>query len=342
MLRPYAPTIAPRGQLLRENPRQSAAKTGGEDPQPMLQSPPKTRPRTEAFPRMPISPETARVPRRIFSPIARGYDTPAQVLGLFQYRRWHRFLLSRLSLEGRQRSAVSGQPESVRPEPIEEPISPAQAERANGAAEAKARNGSSAAPSTNTAATTPTLTILDMATGTGALALDLASHPNVRVVGADITRPMLSRALTRAGSHRKRIDLIEATAEAPPFRAESFDAITFAYLLRYVEDVPATLRELARLLRPGGVMASLDFAVPAGIWYPLWRVYTDAVLPAAGLVFSPSWRRVGSFLGPSIRQFDSRWPEPLLLEAWREAGFADVRARRLSLGGATVIWGTKE
>jgi demethylmenaquinone methyltransferase/2-methoxy-6-polyprenyl-1,4-benzoquinol methylase len=289
---------------------------------------------------MPISPETARVPRRIFSPIARGYDTPAQVLGLFQYRRWHRFLLSRLPLGSGQRSAISAQPESVRPEPVEGPISPAQAE----GLEARARNGKNAAHQPDTAATapTPTLTILDMATGTGALALDLARHPNVRVVGADITRPMLSRALTRADSHRKRIDLIEATAEAPPFRAESFDAITFAYLLRYVDDVPATLRELARLLRPGGVMASLDFAVPAGIWYPLWRVYTDAVLPAAGLLFSPSWRRVGSFLGPSIRNFGRRWPEPLLLDAWREAGFTDVRARRLSLGGAIVIWGTKE
>lgn len=291
---------------------------------------------------MPISPETARVPRRIFSPIARGYDTTAQVLDLFQYRRWHRFLLSRLPLEGRQRSAISGPPNSVRPEPVEGPTSPAKAERANGAAEAKARNEKNAAHQPNTAATARTLTILDMATGTGALALDLARHSNVRVVGADITRPMLSRALTRADSYRTRVDLIEATAEAPPFRAASFDAITFAYLLRYVDDVPTTLRELARLLRPGGVMASLDFAVPAGIWYPLWRVYADAVLPAAGLLFSPSWRRVGSFLGPSIRNFGRRWPERLLLDAWREAGFTDVRACRLSLGGAVVIWGTKE
>jgi demethylmenaquinone methyltransferase/2-methoxy-6-polyprenyl-1,4-benzoquinol methylase len=88
-------------------------------------------------------------------------------------------------------------------------------------------------------------------------------------------------------------------------------------------------------------MASLDFAVPRGIWYPLWRLYTGVVLPAGGRLFSRHWRDVGAFLGPSIRGFYRRWPEELLLEAWRAAGFADVRRRRLSLGGAIVIWGTK-
>lgn len=241
---------------------------------------------------MPLSPATARVPRRIFTPIAPNYDTPAQVLGLFQYRRWHRYLLSRLPLES------------------------------------------------DRAPTSP-LRILDMATGTGALALDLAAHPAVHVTGADITRPMLARALTRSDAHCLPIDLIEATAEATPFADASFDAVVTAYLLRYVSDVPATLAELARLVRPGGTMASLDFAVPRGAWYPLWRLYTDAVLPAGGLLFSPSWRRVGSFLGPSIRNFYRRWPEPKLLAAWRDAGFPDVRSRRLSLGGAIVIWGAK-
>ncbi len=180
-----------------------------------------------------------------------------------------------------------------------------------------------------------------MATGTGALALDLLRTPGLAAVGADITRPMLLSAQQRSDAAGARLDLVESTAEAPPFADASFDAIVFAYLLRYISDVPATLAGLARLLRPGGVMASLDFAVPRGIWYPLWRAYTDAVLPATGLLFSTDWRRVGCFLGPSIRDFYQRWPQPRLLQAWRDAGLRDVQARRLTLGGAIVVWGTK-
>lgn len=235
---------------------------------------------------MPTTPEAAQLPRRIFSPIAPDYDRPALFLSLLQYRRWHRFLLSRI----------------------------------------RARPGDR---------------ILDMATGTGALALDLLGRPGVEIVGADITRPMLLRAQARAADRRRRLDLIECTAEAPPFADASFDSIVSAYLLRYVADVPATLEELLRLLRPGGTMAMLEFAVPRGAWYPLWRIYTDAVLPAAGALFSSDWRRVGSFLGPSIRSFYRRWPEAELLDAWRRAGFLDVRSRRLSLGGGIVTWGTR-
>jgi len=188
--------------------------------------------------------------------------------------------------------------------------------------------------------------VLDMATGTGALALDLLARTDAAVVGADITRPMLLRAQARApadsGTGRaEALQLLECTAEAAPFAPESFDAITFGYLLRYVSDVPQTLSELARVLRPGGTMASLDFGVPRGVWYPLWRVYTDAILPAGGRLFSRHWRDVGAFLGPSIRGFWRRWPEERLLEAWQNAGFRDVRSRRLSLGGALVMWGRK-
>ncbi len=222
----------------------------------------------------------------MFSPIAANYDRPAQVLGLFQYRRWRRLLLSRLDLP-------------------------------------------------------PGSLVLDVATGTGAVALDLLERPGVRVVGADITRRMLLAAQRRADELRLDLPLIECTAQAPPLADESFDAITSGYLLRYVSDVPATLCRLARLLKPGGMLATLDFAVPRGVWYPLWRVYTDAMLPAAGRLFSREWRDVGAFLGPNIRAFYRRWPEARLLEAWRGAGFGDVQARRLSLGGGIVTWGHK-
>jgi demethylmenaquinone methyltransferase/2-methoxy-6-polyprenyl-1,4-benzoquinol methylase len=161
------------------------------------------------------------------------------------------------------------------------------------------------------------------------------------VIGGDITRAMLRQAMQRADASESRLKLVECSAEAPPFRETSFDAVVHAYLLRYVEDVPGTIDALGRLLKPGGVMASLDFGVPRGVWYPLWRVYTDAVLPAGGRVFSQDWRRVGAFLGPNIRNFHRRWPPEKLLGAWRDAGFVDVTSRDLTLGGATVIWGRR-
>ena len=188
----------------------------------------------------------------------------------------------------------------------------------------------------------PSRRVLDMATGTGALALRLCGREGLRVTAADITRPMLLQAARRSAAGGQRSpDLVECTAEAAPFADGAFDAVLFTYLLRYVADVPATLASLTRVLRPGGTMASLDFAVPGGAAYPLWRLYTAVGLPLAGALLSPAWRRVGSFLGPSIRAFYRRWPEERLLQLWRDCGFPDVRARRLSLGGAIVMWGTK-
>ncbi len=189
----------------------------------------------------------------------------------------------------------------------------------------------------------PPARILDMATGTGALALELAQRPGIEVVASDITRPMLLQAQTQVTRDRRRstIDLVECTAEAVPFSGATFDAVIFTYLLRYVSNVPATLRGLASVLRPGGTMVSLDFAVPTGPAYFLWRAHTDVVLPLGGALLSPAWRRVGSFLGPSIRRFYQRWPECRLLDLWRECGFPNVEAKRLSLGGALVMWGAK-
>ena len=187
------------------------------------------------------------------------------------------------------------------------------------------------------------LRVLDMATGTGALALDLARRPDVDVVGADITRPMLMRAQSRAARNGTagQVNLVECSAETPPFADETFDALVFAYLLRYVSDVSSTLCCLASVVKPGGTIASLDFAVPRGVAYPFWRLYTGALLPLGGQIFSGGWRRTGSFLGPNIRDFCRRWPEERILRAWRDAGIVEVQSKRLSLGGAIVIWGRK-
>src|SRR5207248_5315261 len=163
------------------------------------------------------------------------------------------------------------------------------------------------------------------------------------VVGLDQSREMLAagRARVERAGLTARIELREGRAESLPFADGEFDALTFTYLLRYVDDPLATMCELARVVRPRGVVAMLEFGVPRGVWRPLWELYVRLGLPLAGAAVSPAWREVGRFLGPSIRGFYERLPLPALLELWRDAGVTDVRARRLSLGGGLVVWGTR-
>jgi demethylmenaquinone methyltransferase / 2-methoxy-6-polyprenyl-1,4-benzoquinol methylase len=186
--------------------------------------------------------------------------------------------------------------------------------------------------------------VLDVASGTAAVAIELAhAEPGRTIAGIDQSNEMLAAGrerVERAGLSG-RIELREARAEALPFGDAEFDALTFTYLLRYVDDVPATLHELVRVVRPGGTVAMLEFGLPRGAWRPLWELYVRAGLPAAGAVVSPGWREVGRFLGPSIRGFWERWPESRLSDAWREAGVAEVNSRRLSLGGGIVVWGRR-
>jgi demethylmenaquinone methyltransferase / 2-methoxy-6-polyprenyl-1,4-benzoquinol methylase len=170
------------------------------------------------------------------------------------------------------------------------------------------------------------------------VAAALRERYRCRVVGLDQSADMLASARDRNGLFA---GLVRGRAEALPFADASFDHVTFTYLLRYVDDPTATLRELARVLRPGGRLATLEFGVPGGAAYPLWWLYTRAVLPLAGWVVSRRWRDVGAFLGPSIDGFYRRHPQPRIESYWRDAGLADVRVRRMSLGGGTVMSATR-
>jgi demethylmenaquinone methyltransferase/2-methoxy-6-polyprenyl-1,4-benzoquinol methylase len=183
----------------------------------------------------------------------------------------------------------------------------------------------------------PGQTVLDVASGTGLVAERLLRR-GLRVTALDQSPDMLAVARRRFGS---TVELVEASAEELPFADASFDHLTFTYLLRYVDDPAATLAELARVVRPGGTIASLEFCVPHGVWRPLWDAWVGIGLPLAGRLISPGWHEVGRFLGPSIRDFYARWPLERQLAAWRDAGVTDVAARRMSLGGGVVVWGTK-
>jgi demethylmenaquinone methyltransferase/2-methoxy-6-polyprenyl-1,4-benzoquinol methylase len=186
------------------------------------------------------------------------------------------------------------------------------------------------------------LNVLDVATGTAAVAIELARRaPERRVVGVDQSTEMLAVARERISRARldTRIELREGRAEKLPFADGAFDALTFTYLLRYVDDPIATVRELARVVRTGGTIAMLEFGLPRRLARPLWELYVRGVLPVAGYVAGgPAWWEVGRFLGPSIREFHGRVSLP---DVWTAAGIRDVHARRLSLGGGLVVWGVR-
>ena len=187
--------------------------------------------------------------------------------------------------------------------------------------------------------------VLDVATGTGMVAGALVRRYDCRVVGLDQSPEMLAGAQAKLDADLRlasRIELVRGEAESLPFADGEFDHLTFTYLLRYVEDPGATLRELARVVKPGGRIASLEFMLPPNvIARDLWWIYTRAAMPALGRVISRDWYVVGRFLGPSITDLYRRLPLDRQLELWRAAGIEDVQARVMSLGGGVVIWGTR-
>jgi demethylmenaquinone methyltransferase/2-methoxy-6-polyprenyl-1,4-benzoquinol methylase len=187
-------------------------------------------------------------------------------------------------------------------------------------------------------------TVLDVATGTAAVAIELVRRYGCAVTGVDQSREMLAEGRRRVACAglAGRIELTQARAEELPFHDESFDHLTFTYLLRYVDDPAVTLRELARVVRPGGGIASLEFFRPQRpTTRSLWDFYVDTGLPVLGRWISPGWEEVGRFLGPSIRSFYDRYSLEDVLGLWRSAGIRDPIARPLSLGGGVVIWGLR-
>jgi demethylmenaquinone methyltransferase/2-methoxy-6-polyprenyl-1,4-benzoquinol methylase len=185
--------------------------------------------------------------------------------------------------------------------------------------------------------------VLDVATGTGLVTFALAQH-GCEVIGLDQSDQMLARAntrLKRTPAVADRITFVKGEAEHLPFGDAEFDALTFTYLLRYVDDRAQTLNELARVVKPGGRIGMVEFGVPKSpILRALWRAHTRAGLPAIGRLVSPAWVEVGRFLGPNIEQLYEE--EPDLARLWRAAGIKDVETRLMSFGAGLVMSGTRD
>jgi demethylmenaquinone methyltransferase/2-methoxy-6-polyprenyl-1,4-benzoquinol methylase len=247
-----------------------------------------------------------RFAQDLFTPLPRRYDFLAEVLSMGQNRRWRRAMVDRIVTGRLSSTGFGGHP----------------------------RRGSTTGPGL----------VLDVATGTAGVAIQLARRTPAVVVGVDVTEPMLRRGqenVDHAGVTASVV-LVAGRAEQLPFPDGAFDAVTFTYLLRYVDDPAATLRELVRVLCPGGVMASLEFAVPPSqFWRFWWWLFTRLVLPAAAAPAGRGWGRVGRFLGPSISGHYRRYPVDWTVGAWRAAGLDDVGTKFMSLGGGLVMWGRK-
>jgi demethylmenaquinone methyltransferase/2-methoxy-6-polyprenyl-1,4-benzoquinol methylase len=188
-------------------------------------------------------------------------------------------------------------------------------------------------------------TVLDVATGTAGVAVELTRRTDATITGIDITEAMLRQGtarVTTAGVN-DRIKLLIGQAERLPFPDNTFDGLTFTYLLRYVADPAATLCELVRVLKPGAPIASLEFSVPTSrFWHAWWWMYTRGVLPVAGyLSGGREWSRVGRFLGPNISHHYRRYPVSWTVDAWKSAGLINLGTRSMSLGGGLVMWAQK-
>lgn len=186
--------------------------------------------------------------------------------------------------------------------------------------------------------------VLDVATGTGMVAAALARRTACEVVALDQSDAMLAGAHRRVGGDPQlaaRIRLVRGEAERLPFDDDEFDALTFTYLLRYVDDRAATMRELARVVKPGGRIGMVEFGVPRSGWLrALWRVHTRVGLPTLGRLVSPAWVEVGRFLGPNIEELHRA--EPDLVGLWTAAGIRDVRIQAMSFGAGIVMCGVSD
>jgi demethylmenaquinone methyltransferase / 2-methoxy-6-polyprenyl-1,4-benzoquinol methylase len=185
---------------------------------------------------------------------------------------------------------------------------------------------------------------LDVASGTQLVSRALAARKNVRVVALDQSEPMLraGREPNRLAGLDDRIAPVLAQAERLPFEDGAFDAVTFTYLLRYVDDPAATVRELARVVRPGGSIAMLEFLVPdARLARAGWWIHTRLLMRVLGAAASPAWARTVAFLGPDISRFVSSHPLEEWVRWFQRAGIRHVRTRTFLFGSAVVLWGVR-
>lgn len=183
--------------------------------------------------------------------------------------------------------------------------------------------------------------VLDVGTGTGDLALDIARlHPGARVVGLDYTAPMLARAPAKAAARQldDRVTWVRGDGQRLPFPDDSFDAVTSAFVLRNFADLYSAYADMARVVRPGGRVVALEIS-PDSLpgWRPFFELYFQQIVPRVGawLTGDPTAytylpASVAAFLGPDE-----------LAEVMRDAGLVPLPPIPLMLGSLVIHVGFK-
>ena len=175
----------------------------------------------------------------------------------------------------------------------------------------------------------PSACVLDVACGTGDLMLALERRGQARILGSDFCHPMLVAAGAKAAARRSRAKLFEADALQLPVADRSLDLATIAFGFRNLASYERGLQELSRVLKPGGVLAILEFSTPPNALLALgYDFYSRAILPAIGGWISGS-REAYSYLPESVRKFPNA---EQLAERMRAAGFLNVRFHRMTAG----------
>jgi demethylmenaquinone methyltransferase/2-methoxy-6-polyprenyl-1,4-benzoquinol methylase len=181
-------------------------------------------------------------------------------------------------------------------------------------------------------------TVLDLCCGTGDVLLDLRSVSAARIVGADFCHPMLVAAREKITQRKYTPLLIEGDALQLPLTVDSLDAIAISFGFRNLSNYSAGLHELHRVLKPGGVLAILEFSHPPGLLMKAaYGFYSKVVMPLIGAVISGS-REAYTYLPESVRKFPRA---PQLAQMMKDAGFSNVSFELLTSGIAALHVGTK-
>jgi demethylmenaquinone methyltransferase/2-methoxy-6-polyprenyl-1,4-benzoquinol methylase len=179
--------------------------------------------------------------------------------------------------------------------------------------------------------------VLDAACGTGDLALADLKAGAARVTGLDFSEAMLARARRKTGARKDALEWVEGDMLALPFADGTFDAATVGFGVRNVADLELGLRELRRVLRPGGRLAILEITQPRGALRPFFSLWFDRVVPALGKVLPGG--SAYSYLPASVKRFPDA---ETLAQMLRECGFGDVRFRLLAGSIVALHTGTSE
>jgi demethylmenaquinone methyltransferase/2-methoxy-6-polyprenyl-1,4-benzoquinol methylase len=185
----------------------------------------------------------------------------------------------------------------------------------------------------------PTARVLDLCCGTGdmAFALQRRAREGARIVGADFAHPMLHRAALKSAKIERRPAWIESDALQLPFADASFGLVTSAFGFRNLANYDDGLKEILRVLRPGGECGILECSEPEGALGALYRLYFRHVLPKIGTALS-GVRGPYDYLPNSVERF----PKPHeMLERMRAAGFSDAMWTPYTFGIASLFWGRK-